>query len=147
MDLNKLLRLLVDYSLTTLCEAAFGAFLFRELDILGYQTARIAVEAERFNVLAHPRGNPSPDIVLCAHMDTVPPYFPFREDAARIYVRGACDDKGVIAAQIAAVETLKQQGVAVGLLFTVGEETDSAGAKAANRYLATQNLRGPKFLI
>jgi acetylornithine deacetylase len=80
-------------------------------------------------------------------MDTVPPYFPFREDAARIYGRGACDDKGVITAQVAAAETLKQQGVAVGLLFTVGEETDSAGAKAANRYLATQKLRGPKFLI
>jgi acetylornithine deacetylase len=78
-------------------------------------------------------------------MDTVPPYLPFREDGARIYGRGACDDKGVIAAQIAAAEKLKQQGVGAGLLFTVGEETDSA--KAANKYLADQHAPGPKFLI
>jgi len=152
MDLFRLTRQLVEIESPTGREAACGEFLLRELATLGYQTVRIAVEPERFNVWAHPRGNPSPAVVFCAHMDTVPPYFPFREDEARIWGRGACDDKGVMAAQIAAAEALKQQGVAVGLLFTVGEETDSAGAKAANvfranQYPASQNAPGPKFLI
>jgi acetylornithine deacetylase len=147
MDLFRLTRQLVEIDSTTGHEAACGEFLLRELATLGYQTARIAVEPERFNVWAHPRGNPAPAVVFCSHMDTVPPYFPFHEDDNRIHGRGACDDKGVMAAQIAAAETLKQQGVAVGLLFTVGEETDSAGAKAANKYRGSQNVPSPKFLI
>ena len=147
MDLFRLLRQLVEIDSTTGREAACGEFLLRELDSLGYQTQRIAVEQERFNVWAHPRGNASPAVVFCSHMDTVPPYFPFREEGSRIYGRGACDDKGVMAAQIAAAEQLKQQGVAVGLLFTVGEETDSAGAKAANVFGANQSSPGSKFLI
>ena len=142
MDLFRLLRQLVELDSTTGREAACCEFLLRELEALGYQTQRIPVEEGRFNVFAHPRGNASPPVVFCAHMDTVPPYFPFREEGSRIYGRGACDDKGVMAAQIAAAEQLKQQGVAVGLLFTVGEETDSAGAKAANKISP-----GSKFLI
>lgn len=152
MDLFRLLRQLVEIDSTTGREAACGEFLLRELDSLGYQTQRIAVEPQgssevRFNVWAHPRGNQSPPVVFCSHMDTVPPYLPFREEGSRIYGRGACDDKGVMAAQLAAAGRLKQQGVAAGLLFTVGEETDSAGAKAANVFRATQLAPGTKFLI
>jgi acetylornithine deacetylase len=152
MDLFRLLRQLVEIDSTTGREAACGEFLLRELETLGYQTQRIAVEPQRspevrFNVWAHLRGNASPQVVFCSHMDTVPPYFPFREEGGRVYGRGACDDKGVMAAQLAAAEQLKQQGVAVGLLFTVGEETDSAGAKAANVFRASQPAPGPKFLI
>ena len=152
MDLFRLLRQLVEIDSTTGREAACGEFLLRELDSLGYQTQRViveqpSVEQGRFNVWAHPRGNATPAVVFCSHMDTVPPYFPFREEGSRIYGRGACDDKGVMAAQIAAAEQLKQQGVAVGLLFTVGEETDSAGAKAANVFRANQSSPGSKFLI
>ena len=138
----RLIRARVEIDSTTGREAACGEFLLRELAALGYQTARIDVEPGRFNVWAFPPGNRSPAAVFCSHMDTVPPYFPFREDDARIYGRGACDDKSVMAAQIAAAETLKQQGVGVGLLFTVGEETDSAGAKVANKFAP-----GSKFLI
>ncbi|MDP9267332.1 MAG: M20/M25/M40 family metallo-hydrolase [Acidobacteriota bacterium] len=147
MDLFRLTRQLVEIDSTTGREAGCGEFLLRELATLGYQTTRMDVEPGRFNVWAHPRGNASPAVVFCSHMDTVPPYFPFREDEARIWGRGACDDKGVMAAQVAAAETLKQQGVAVGLLFTVGEETDSAGAKAANVFRAKQPAPGSKFLI
>ena len=65
-------------------------------------------------------------------MDTVPPFIPSSEDAGRIYGRGACDAKGIIAAQIAAAERLRHEGIYVGLLFVVGEERDSLGAKVAN---------------
>ena len=97
--------------------------------------------SERFNVYAGTAGQ-SPDVVLSTHMDTVPPFIPSSEDDSFIYGRGSCDAKGIIAAQIAAAEKLREQGIRVGLLFVAGEERDSAGAKAANL-----NPRGSRFLI
>jgi acetylornithine deacetylase len=82
------------------------------------------------------------DLVLSTHMDTVPPYIPFSEDAEFLYGRGVCDAKGIIAAQIAAATQLRADGCKVGLLFVSGEERDSAGAKVAN-----QNPKGSRFLI
>ena len=97
------------------------------------------VEPGRFNVLAT-WGRPV--VTLSTHMDTVPPFFPSREDAEFIWGRGACDAKGIIAAMIAAAEKLLAEGVTnFGLLFVVGEERNSAGAevaarrRAASRYL------------
>jgi acetylornithine deacetylase len=76
-------------------------------------------------------------------MDTVPPFFPSLEDADFLWGRGSCDAKGIIAAMIAAVEKLLDSGVTnVGLLFVVGEERNSAGAK-----VAAVNPRGARFLI
>jgi acetylornithine deacetylase len=75
-------------------------------------------------------------------MDTVPPFIPSSEDATRVYGRGSCDAKGIIATQIAAAELLRQEGVYVGLLFLVGEEKDSLGAKVAN-----QKSPGCNFLV
>jgi acetylornithine deacetylase len=75
-------------------------------------------------------------------MDTVPPFISSSEDEEYIYGRGACDAKGIIAAQVAAAERLRDQGVHAGLLFVSGEERDSAGAKAANL-----QPRGSRFLI
>ncbi len=72
----------------------------------------------------------------------MPPFFPSREDGTRIYGRGACDAKGIIAAQIGAGEKLRRQGLAAGLLFVVGEERNSAGAKYANQHPA-----GGRFFI
>src|SRR5437763_16790882 len=69
-------------------------------------------------------------------MDTVPPFIPSGEDETHIYGRGACDAKGIIAAQVAAAERLRAEGVAeIGLLFTVDEEQGSTGARAANKHL------------
>jgi acetylornithine deacetylase len=75
-------------------------------------------------------------------MDTVPPFFPAREDETRIYGRGACDAKGIMAAQIAAALRLRDAGLAIGLLYVVGEERDSLGAATANA-----NSPKPRFLI
>ncbi len=96
---------------------------------------------ERFNVYAAMAGV-TPDVVLSTHMDTVPPYVALREDEEYLYGRGTCDAKGIIAAMIAAAEKLRDEGVKVGLLFVVGEERDSAGAKVAN-----MQPRGSRFLI
>jgi len=75
-------------------------------------------------------------------MDAVPPFIPSWEDGANIYGRGSCDAKGIIAAQVAAAERLRKEGIHVGLLFLVGEERDSLGAKVAN-----QKPTGCKYLI
>jgi len=95
----------------------------------------------RWNVYAGPQTG-SPDLVFSTHMDTVPPYIPFSEDEHTMYGRGVSDAKGIIAAQVAAAEILREQGYKIGLLFVSGEERDSAGAKVAN-----DTPKGSRFLI
>jgi acetylornithine deacetylase len=96
---------------------------------------RYRVTDTRFNLFASAGGRPR--VVLNSHIDTVPPWVGSREDHENLYGRGACDTKGVIAAMIAAGERLRQRGIRdFAFLFVVGEETDSAGAKAANQDLA-----------
>jgi acetylornithine deacetylase len=80
-------------------------------------------------------------------LDTVPPFIPSSEDAGRIYGRGSCDAKGIIAAQVAAAERLRQQSIYVGLLFVVGEERDSLGAQLANEYAASEKDFACRFLV
>jgi acetylornithine deacetylase len=142
MDVFALTRKLIDIESTTGMEAAVGKVLAGELEQLGYNVERMAVEADRVNLWATVPGHPTPALALSTHMDTVPPFLPSSETAERIYGRGSCDAKGIIVAQIAAAEKLKAEGVAVGLLFLVGEERDSQGAQTAN-----QQPRGVKFLI
>jgi acetylornithine deacetylase len=147
MDAITLTRQLVDIESISGNEAAVGNYLYGELCRVGYQTRKIRVEDDRFNVYATSPEQLHPAIVFSTHMDTVPPFIPSSEDAARIYGRGSCDAKGIIAAQIAAAERLRQQGIYVGLLFVVGEERDSLGAKVANEYAASQRAQGCKYLI
>ena len=147
MDATALTRQLIDIESITGNEADIGEFLFRELCRLGYQTKKMAVEGVRANVYATSPEELHPSVVFSTHMDTVPPFIRSSEDAARIFGRGSCDAKGIIAAQIAAGERLRQQGTYVGLLFVVGEERDSLGAQVANEYAASQPAHGCKYLI
>ena len=138
MDPLQLTRKLVEIESITGNEAEVGAFLAHELEGLGYQVERMEVPPqagalekgsaakERFNLWATPPGS-TPEIVFSTHMDTVPPFLPIREDADKIYGRGTCDAKGILATQIAAALKLREQGIPVGLLFVVGEERDSQG--------------------
>lgn len=135
---------LIDIESITGNEKEVGNFLFAELKGLaeryGGRVERMAVEPERDNVFAY-FGNPT--VVLSTHMDTVPPFFPFREDGEFIWGRGACDTKGIIAAMMTAAEEWLAAGERdLGLLFVVGEERNSAGALAA-----ALSPRGSRFLI
>src|ERR1700719_390453 len=104
------------------------------------QVERCPVKADLFNVFAH-WGDPL--VTLSTHMDTVPPFFPSREDAEFVWGRGSADAKGIIASMVAAAEGLLGAGIrGVGLLFVVGEERTSAGA-----YAAARNPRGSRYLI
>lgn len=133
MDIVSLTRQLVDIESITGNEGRVGVFLADHLRQLGYNTELMPVEGTRANVYATSPQQPTPAIVFSTHMDTVPPFIPSSEDEHRIYGRGSCDAKGIIAAQIAAAERLKEQGIYVGLLYLVGEERDSLGAKVANQ--------------
>lgn len=137
-----LTRQLIDIESTTGHEGAAAEFLARHLEELGYIVERMPVEGERFNVFARPANVEQPALVFSTHIDTVPPFLPSSEDDDNIYGRGSCDAKGIIAAQIAACERLRQSGKSVGLLIVVGEERDSTGAAVANK-----NPRGSQFLV
>src|SRR6202166_1813958 len=147
MDAITLTRQLVDIESISGNESAVGNYLYGELCRIGYQTRRIPVEENRFDVYATSPEQPNPEVVFSTHMDTVPPFIPSSEDAARIYGRGSCDAKGIIAAQVAASERLRLEGIYVGLLFVVGEERDSLGAKVANEYAANDPAHRCKYLI
>jgi acetylornithine deacetylase len=153
IDPITLTRKLVDIESTTYHEGLAGVFLHEFLAGQRYAVERMAVtqpdpastpgagSGERFNVYAALPGV-TPDVVLSTHMDTVPPFFGCTEDDEFLYGRGTCDAKGIIAAQVAAADRLRDAGVKVGLLFVVGEERDSAGAQVANL-----QPKGSRFLI
>jgi acetylornithine deacetylase len=149
IDPIRLTRDLVEIESTTYHEGAVGDFLADYLAGRGWLVEKMAVPpptdaapaGSRWNVYAGPAEG-APDLVFSTHMDTVPPYVPFREDDEFLYGRGVCDAKGIMAAQITAAEVLREEGSRVGLLFVSGEERDSAGAKVANEY-----AKGSRFLI
>src|SRR6266850_6248166 len=133
MNLFELTRKLIDIPSVTGDEKAVGEFLKSHLEHLGYQVEMQEVAEERFNVIATTAT--SPRVVFSTHLDTVPPHILSSEDEERIYGRGACDAKGIIAAQINAAEQLRGEGIEdIGLLFTVDEEQGSLGAQVANRF-------------
>src|ERR1700742_853189 len=148
IDPIQLTRSLIDIESITYHEGDVGHFLADFLRGRDFAVECTPVESpeglhkgDRFNVYAGAAGE-TPDVVLSTHMDTVPPFIPSSEDEQNIYGRGACDAKGIIAAQVAAAERLHEAGVKVGLLFVVGEERDSAGARTANLH-----PKGSRFLI
>ena len=144
MHLFELTRTLIDIESITENELRMGVYLDEYLTELARQTGgvveRMPVTPTRFNVFAH-WGDPV--VTLSTHMDTVPPFFPSRDDGARIWGRGSCDTKGIIASMIFAVRELLTEGARnFALLFVVGEERNSAGA-----YEAARQPRGSKFII
>lgn len=115
-------------------EADYTDVLARRLRELSLDVELQEVAPGRSNVLAR-RGRPR--VVFCTHLDTVPPFFGSREDADFVHGRGSCDAKGPALAMLTAAEALLAEGEGdLGFLFTVGEETDSAGARRANALLA-----------
>jgi acetylornithine deacetylase len=144
MNVFELTRALIDLESVTNNEKRVGDYLFAHLSKLAANQAgfveRFPVASNRDNVFAC-WGEPM--VTLSTHMDTVPPFFASGEDHEFIWGRGACDAKGIIASMVGAAEKLLGAGTRnFGLLFVVGEERNSAGAKAA-----ASNPRGSRFLI
>jgi acetylornithine deacetylase len=140
VELVTLARALVDIDSTTGREAEAGRWLAAYLRAHGFSVVEQPVDAARFNVIAT-LGPPT--VVFSTHFDCVPPFFPGRVEGDRLFGRGSCDAKGILAAQVAAVDRLRRDGeTRLGLLFVVGEERGSDGAKAA----ATA-APGSRFLV
>ena len=161
MKLNELTKSLMSIPSTSGDEEAVGFWLRDHLTSLGWtvelqavgtrtllsaspvppDTERLDAEAaaKRTGVSAFPQNNviaylnDTPRVWFSTHMDTVPPFIAPSEDDEKIYGRGSCDAKGIIAAQITAAEQLRKEGIEdIGLLYTVEEERASTGAKVAN---------------
>jgi len=133
MNLFELTKHLIDIPSVSGDEEAVGFFLRDYLESLGWTAELQAVSENQNNVIAYL--NETPRVFLSTHMDTVPPTILATEDDEKIYGRGACDAKGIIASQIFAAENLRKQGINdIGLLFTVDEEQGSSGARKANEH-------------
>lgn len=115
-------------------------FVSRWLIARGWNVTVQEVSPGRGNVWASRKGG---GVTFSTHLDTVPPFFAPRMDGQRLYGRGACDAKGIAAAMLAAADSLVRSGEnRIDLLFVVGEEKGSDGARAANN-LATRS----RFLV
>jgi acetylornithine deacetylase len=142
LDPIGLARQLIDVPSVTGEEVAHARLVGSLLEGLGLRVEFAEAEPGRPNVFA---SIGTPRVVLCSHLDTVPPFFPSEETEGLLYGRGACDTKGIIAAMLVAGERLLADGVRdFGYLFVVGEETDSIGAKTANEQFAN---RGSEVVI
>ena len=133
MNLYELTANLINIPSVSGDEQAVGFFLRDYLEHLGWTVELQAVSENQNNVIAYL--NDTPRVFLSTHIDTVPPFIAASEDAEKIYGRGACDAKGIVASQIFAAEELRKQGIEdIGLLFTVDEEQSSTGAKVADTH-------------
>ena len=113
-------------------------FVARWLIARGWNVTTQEVTKGRANIWASRSGG---GVTLSTHVDTVPPYLPPRLDGNRLHGRGACDAKGIAAAMLCAAERLANAGEErVDLLFVVGEEKGSDGARAANHLPATSRF-------
>lgn len=144
VDVLDLARKLIDIESTTGNEGQVGAWLASYLRERGYSVLEQPLEPlpvprspdserrpPRVNVIA---AVGEPDVVFSTHFDCVPPFFPSRVENGILFGRGACDAKGILAAQVAAAERLRANGeTRIGLVFVAGEERGSDGAKAANK--------------
>lgn len=133
-------RALIDIDSTTGREGAAGRWVADQLRTLGYTVVEQPLPRGCANIFAT---LDSPEVVLSTHFDCVPPFIPGSVRDGRLYGRGSCDAKGILAAQVASAERLRASGERrVGLLFVAGEERGSDGAVAANAI-----ANGSRFLI
>src|SRR5688572_8074085 len=136
LTVAEIARSLMSIDSTTGSETGVIAAMSALLESRGWPVIRIPVTSGRDCLLA--RSHADPDVTLSTHLDTVPPYLPPILEGDRLSGRGACDAKGIAAAMMAAADRLVESGEErVDLLFVVGEEKGSDGARAANHLPAT----------
>lgn len=121
-------------------ETRIASFLADTLARLGFKIELDEVAPGRPNLIASfGPDKPCRTLLFESHMDTVgvagmsrPPFKAVYENT-RLYARGACDDKGPMAAAIAALscdrlEKLAASGVRIVFVGVMGEETGNIGA-------------------
>ncbi len=139
LDPIALARQFIDIPSVTGDEARMSEAAAAVLREIGLDVTLDPAAPDRPNVLAV---TGQPRVLLCTHLDTVPPHFPSRLEDDWLFGRGACDTKGILASMLCATEALVRAGVSdFGLLLVVGEETDAVGAKHANATLDLPHVR------
>mgnify|MGYP001583251775 CR=1 FL=1 len=108
----------------------------------GVASGLVEVREGRPNVIATVEGQkPGPHLLLCGHLDTVPPnegsaadFFSAAVANGRMFGRGTVDMKGALAAMAGALAAIKEAGgLPVGkitLAAVIDEEMESLGAEA-----------------
>jgi acetylornithine deacetylase len=118
-------------------EGELALYLQAELPHRGWNVRPLSVDADngRVNLLCSFEED-DPRLLFNTHLDTVPDAYGPNEDTDRIYGRGTCDTKGILASMLEAIEDARDDGVqGLGLLLVVGEERDHVGAIHAGKHL------------
>lgn len=123
-------------------EAQIGHFLVNWFGEHKIEAKRQPVVEDRANVIARLPGGDGPTLMLCGHLDTMPPglmenaFAPVVEGAGLAAIlrgRGACDMKGAVAAMSCSLTAIRESEISRQgeLIFagTVDEETGALGTK------------------
>jgi len=123
-------------------EAQIGYFLVDWFRERGIEAVRQPVVDDRANVISRLPGGNGPSLMLCGHLDTIPPglmkdaFNPTVDGSgpnAMLHGRGACDMKGAVAAMACTLVSMKESGLSLNgdLVFagTIDEETGALGVK------------------
>lgn len=108
-------------------------FMYKKLQELGFLVDTISVDDNRFNLFAYKSKREKYNTIFCTHLDTVSPHITPLLKEEILTGRGSCDAKGIAASMVYA--TKEQVCDDTALLFTVGEEENSDGAKVCNKVL------------
>ena len=135
-------RALIEIDSITGNEYEVGKYLVSYLEQHNFTVETQEVEAlassngPRRNILAWKGKQRKTRTLVTSHIDTVPPFWPYKREGDEIWGRGSADAKGSVATQIIAFEELYAVGKIsegdVALLFVVGEEQHGDGMKRAN---------------
>jgi acetylornithine deacetylase/succinyl-diaminopimelate desuccinylase len=135
-------------------EAAISKYLVAACQAAGLAARpRIPVGDGHYNVIAKlDSGAPGPTLVLCGHLDTVPPYdmerpFALREEAGRLYGRGTVDMKGALAAMLGALQHLQLLGLVRRGKVVLAAIADEEGASTGARGLVKAGLTADGVII
>src|SRR6202521_906413 len=135
-DVVSLAAELLSLQSTTGSEASTVDFVSRWLVGGGWNMTLQEGSRGRANIWASRAGG---GVTFSPHLDTVPPYVPPRLEGTKLFGRGASDAKGIAAAMLVAADRLVVGGEKrVELLFVVGEEKGSDGARGA-KHLGTKS--------
>jgi succinyl-diaminopimelate desuccinylase len=116
---------------------------------------RAGVLTPRVNVLARFGGNSRPELVLNAHLDTVPPSGTWTTDPfageirdGRVFGRGAIDSKGRLASYVYAVAAVQRAGfIPRGSVVIAATADEESGGALGAQYLLDAGFLQPDFAI
>ena len=137
-EVTKLTQELVRIPSVTGCEGDVAEYIHNRLKAFGLKAEKQEIVENRSNVIGKIDGTSATNsLMLHGHMDTVPPFnmeepYSGKIIGDSIYGRGACDQKGGIAASMIALKAIIESGIKLkkGLVFAgvIDEEAEHRGS-------------------